>query len=124
MKKVSKEKRILNSLSSVGIENSKNQRDSSIYTQSGFSTFITIQNTLQKSWRNIPKHNKEWDELMKDVFIPFLYYIDKSQCITKHYKKMYESDGYEVEYDENNLNEDVDNRWKRWLERFKMIDDE
>ena len=37
---------------------------------------------------------------------------------------MYEGDGYEVEYDENKLNEDVDNRWKRWLERFKMIDDE
>ena len=118
MKKVSKEKRILNSLGSICIENSKNQSDGSIYTQSGFSTFITIQNRLQKGWKNIPKHNDEWDELMKEVFFPFLYYIDKSQCLQKHYKEIYESDGYEVEYDENKVNEDVDSRWKKWLERF------
>ena len=108
-----KKKKVEIGLGSIGREN-----DSSELTYNGLSTFITIQNRLQKSWRNIGKHNDEWDELMKEVFIPFLYYIDKSQCLQKHYKEIYESDGYEVEYDENKVKEDVDSRWERWLERF------
>ena len=123
MKKVSKEKRILN-LGSIGKENSKTQKDCFTLTHNGINTFLSIQNSLHRSWRNIPKHNKDWNELMRNVFIPFLYYIDKSQCIQKHYKEMYESDGYEVEYDENKVNEDVDMIWESWLKRFKMIDDE
>jgi len=123
MKKVSKEKRILN-LGSIGIKNSKTQKDCFTLTHNGINTFISIQNSLQRGWRNIPKHNKDWNELMRNVFIPFLYYIDKSQCIQKHYKEMYEGDGYEVEYDENKVNEDVDMVWESWLKRYKMIDDE
>ena len=87
-------------------------------TFSGFSTFLTIQNRLQKGWKNIPKHNQEWDELMKYNFIPFLYFIDKSQFIQKHFKEIYESEGYEVEYDENEINEDVEQCWKLWFEKY------
>ena len=94
------------------------ENDSSVLTQNGLNTFITIQNRLQKGWRNISKHNDEWDELMKDVFIPFLHYIDKSQCLQKHYKEIYERDGYEVEYDEYKVDDDVNTRWERWLLRF------
>ena len=88
-------------------------------TLSGVSTFLTIQNRLQKGWKNIPKHNQEWDELMKYNFIPFLYFIDKSQFIQKHFKEIYESERYEEEYDENEINEAVEQSWKLWLERFE-----
>lgn len=107
-----KNKKVEIGLGSIGREN-----ESSELTYNGLNIFLMIQN-LHKSWRNIGKHNDEWDELMKDVFIPFLYYIDKSQCLQKHWKEMFESKGFEVEYDENKVKEDVDSRWESWLERF------
>ena len=110
-----KKKKVKLRLGSIGIED-----ESSVLTQNGLNTFISIQNRLQKGWRNIGKHNDEWDELMKIVFIPFLHYIDKSQCIQKHLKETYENEGYDVEYDENEINEDVDSCWERWLQRFKV----
>ena len=103
----------------IGLGCIHRENDSSMLTQNGLNTFITIQNRLQKGWKNIGKHNDEWDELMRNVFIPFLHYIDKSQCIQKHLKETYENEGYDVEYDENEINKDVDGSWERWLERFK-----
>lgn len=107
-------KKIIIKFGSISESNKENQRQL-CPTLNGYNTFLTIQNRLQKGWRNIPKHNKEWNDLMEYNFIPFLYFIDKIQCVSKYYKEEYENDGYEVEYDEKQIDKDVDDYWKRFL---------
>ena len=109
MKKESKKKRTI-SFGGVKYGNSVH------LTYNGYNIYEIIQHRLKKGWRNIPKHNKEWDDLMNDCFIPILYGIDKSQCIQKHLKENYENEGYDVEYDEKKIDKELDDLWNRFIQ--------
>ncbi len=112
MKKESKKKRIV---SFGSVKGSKGNRVHLTYN--GYNIYEVIELQLKKGL--VPNLNKEWDDIVNHYILPYLYNIDKTQCIQKHLKETYENEGYDVEYDKKQIDKEVDELWSRYIQLGK-----